>query len=53
MNDNTRAGAASRYGHYAFLEDGSDVVAWMRWHGLEHGFDLDESQCLALRISSA
>ena len=49
MNDDTRAGDANRYGHYAFLEDSSDVVAWMRRHGLEHGFELDAPQILALQ----
>ncbi len=49
MNDDTRAGGANRYGHYAFLQDSSDVVAWMRRHGLEHGVELDEPQNLALQ----
>jgi len=49
VNDDTRAGDANRYGHYAFLEDSSDVVAWMRRHGLEHGFELDAPQILALQ----
>ncbi len=48
MNDDTRAGAVNRYGHYAFLQDGSDVAAWMRRHGLEHGFEIDAPQSLAL-----
>ncbi len=49
MNDDTRAGGANRYGHFAFLEDGSAVVAWIRRHGLEHGFELDAQQVLALQ----
>jgi len=49
VNDSTRAGGGNRYGHFAFLRDSSDVAAWMRRHGLEHGFELDAPQSLALQ----
>ncbi len=49
MNDESRAGDANRYGHFALPEDSSDVAGWVRQHGFEHGFDLDASQSRALQ----
>ena len=50
MNDDARAGTGTRYGHYALPEESSDIVAWVRQHAHEHGFELDESQRAALEI---
>ena len=49
MNDKLRADPANRYGHYALPADISDVIAWVRRHALEHGFELDAAQILALQ----
>ena len=49
VNEKASAETASRYGHYALLQDSSDVVGWVRQHALEHGFALDESQNLTLQ----
>lgn len=49
MSEELRAGSASRYGHYALPRDSSDVIAWVRQHALEHGFELDREQIRALR----
>ena len=50
MNEDARAGAANRYGHFALPEDSSDIAGWVRQHGQEHGFELDASQAAALQI---
>ena len=49
MNDESRAEGANRYGHFALPEDSSDIVAWVRQHAREHGFEPDESQYAALQ----
>ena len=49
VNDEPRADPANRYGHFALPADSSDVVAWVRRHALEHGFELDAAQILALQ----
>ena len=33
MNEDARAGADNRYGHFALPEDSSDIVGWVRQHG--------------------
>ena len=50
MNEDARAGAANRYGHFALPEDSSDIAGWVRQHAQEHGFELDASQAAALQI---
>jgi cell division protein ZapE len=49
VNDESRAEGANRYGHFALPEDSSDIVAWVRQHAREHGFEPDESQYAALQ----
>lgn len=49
MNDESSAGGASRYGHYALPQDSSDVIGWVGQHGREHGFELDAAQGEALQ----
>lgn len=49
MSEELRVGGANRYGHYALPRDSSDVVAWVRQHALEHGFELDQAQTEALQ----
>ncbi len=49
MNDESRAEGANRYGHFALPEDSSDIVAWVRQHAREHGFEPDESRYAALQ----
>jgi len=49
VNDESRAEGANRYGHVALPEDSSDIVAWVRQHAREHGFEPDESQYAALQ----
>jgi cell division protein ZapE len=50
VNEDTRAGNADRYGHFALPEDSSDIVGWVRQHGQAHGFELDASQHAALQV---
>ncbi len=50
MNEDARAGAGNRYGHYALPEDSSDILGWVRQHGQAHGFELDASQLTALQV---
>ncbi len=50
MNDDTRAAAANRYGHFALPHDSADIAGWVRQHGHEHGFELDASQLSALEV---
>lgn len=44
MNNATPTGAGSRYGHYSFERDSSDLTQWVRQHAREHGFELDAAQ---------
>lgn len=39
----------SRYGHFTFASDSSDVAQWIRRHAEEHGFELDAAQTSALQ----
>jgi cell division protein ZapE len=38
----------SRYGHFTFAQDSSDVAQWIGRHAAEHGFTLDAAQAAAL-----
>ena len=49
MNDESRAQATNRYGHFALPLDSSDVAGWVRQHAHEHGFELDAAQKEALQ----
>lgn len=49
MNDATPSGAGTRYGHFSFERDSSDVTQWVRQHAREHGFELDAAQLGALQ----
>lgn len=48
MSEATPAAPDSRYGHYTFAQDSSDVAQWMARHAAEHGFTLDAAQTAAL-----
>lgn len=39
----------SRYGHFTFARDSSDIAQWFRHHAGEHGFELDVAQTQTLR----
>ena len=49
MSDAKQPGADSRYGHFTFARDSSDVAQWFRRHAGEHGFELDAAQTHALQ----
>jgi cell division protein ZapE len=49
VNDESRAPAANRFGHFGLPRDSSDVVGWVRQHAHEHGFELDAAQNTALQ----
>ena len=49
MNDELRADATNRYGHFALARDSSDVVEWVHQHALEHSFELDAAQSQTLQ----
>jgi cell division protein ZapE len=49
VNDATDSGAGSRFGHFSFARDSSDVTQWVRQHAREHGFELDTAQLSTLQ----
>jgi cell division protein ZapE len=48
VNEDKRAGDASRHGHFSLPQASSDVVEWVRQHAHEHGFEPDATQLNAL-----
>jgi cell division protein ZapE len=48
VSEATPAAPDSRYGHFTFAQDSSDVAQWIGRHASEHGFTLDAAQVAAL-----
>lgn len=49
VSDVTPPDQDSRYGHFTFARDSSDVAQWFRRYAGEHGFELDAAQTRALQ----
>ena len=48
MSEESGANGENRYGHFALPQESSDIVAWVRQHSREHGFEPDAAQLKAL-----
>jgi len=48
VSEESGANGENRYGHFALPQESSDIVAWVRQHSREHGFEPDAAQLKAL-----